>query len=280
MDRIQQLIDDEAIGRFPADAVPRLALLRYGDHPVIQPGELYLRVILGPGAVARDAWVEEHFDRLEDLRAQRLPEVKGFMVTTDVPDSAGRRPTGIMKMDGISLLDPEEDEIARGLTSMPAQLGPPDTETLDTLITAGIAASRSEATRWVLARVREQPAYAELSERTRDSGEAQARASLERAVQDRLQTELDEQVKSLFPDGEVQRVALLQHGDDPWVAPGDLLVRVIIVEAEEDPPLPAWDREHEAVCRELHRELAAKVPAARYLQFWFGGETGHQGRSL
>ena len=280
MDRIQQLIDDEAIGRFPADAVPRLALLHYGDHPVIQPGELYLRVILGPGAVARDAWVEEHFDRLEDLRAQRLPEVKGFMVTTDVPDSAGRRPTGIMKMDGISLLDPEEDEIARGLTSMPAQLGPPDTETLDTLITAGIAASRSEATRWVLARVREQPAYAELSERTRDSGEAQARASLERAVQDRLQTELDEQVKSLFPDGEVQRVALLQHGDDPWVAPGDLLVRVIIVEAEEDPPLPAWDREHEAVCRELHRELAAKVPAARYLQFWFGGETGHQGRSL
>src|ERR1039457_4958129 len=280
MDRIQQLIDDEAIGRFPADAVPRLALLRYGDHPVIQPGELYLRVILGPGAVARDAWVEEHFDRLEDLRAQRLPEVKGVMVTTDVPDSAGRRPTGIMKMDGISLLDPEEDEIARGLTSMPAQLGPPDTETLDTLITAGIAASRSEATRWGLARVRAQPAAGELRGRARDSGEAQARASLERAVQDRLQTELDEQVKSLFPDGEVQRVALLQHGDDPWVAPGDLLVRVIIVEAEEDPPLPAWDREHEAVCRELHRELAAKVPAARYLQFWFGGETGHQGRSL
>src|ERR1017187_2117358 len=114
MDRIQQLIDDEAIGRFPADAVPRLVLLRYGDHPVIQPGELYLRVILGPGAVARDAWVEEHFDRLEDLRAQRLPQGKGVLVTTDRPAHAGRRPTGIMKMDGISLLDPEEDEIARG----------------------------------------------------------------------------------------------------------------------------------------------------------------------
>jgi Arc/MetJ-type ribon-helix-helix transcriptional regulator len=278
-DRIQQLIDDEAIGRFPADAVPRLALLRYGDHPVIEPGELYLQVIVGPDAVARDAWREEHFDQLEDLRAQRLPEVKGFIVTTDVPDSEGR-PTGIMKMDGISLLDPQEDEIARGLTSMPAQLGPPDTETLDTLITAGIAASRSEAARWALARVREQPAYAELSERAQESGEAQARVSLERAVRDRLQTELDEQVKELFPAGEVRRVALLQHGDDPWVEPGDLLVRVIIEEAEEDPPLPAWGREHEAVCRELHRELAAKVPAARHLQFWFGGETGHQGRAL
>lgn len=278
MDRIQQLIDDEATERFPAGAVPRLVLFHYGDHPVIEPGELYLQVILGQDGPGR--LEGEYFDRLEDLRAQRLPEVKGFIVTTDVPDSAGRRPTGIMKMDGISLLDAQEDEIARGLTSMPAQLGPADTGTLDTLITAGIAANRSEAVRWALARVREQPAYAELSERTRDSGEVRARATLDRAVQDRLQTELDEQVKELFPDGEVQRVALLQYGDDPWVQPGDLVVRVIIEEAEEDPPLPAWARDHETVNRELHRELAEKVPGARYLQFWFGGETGHQGRSL
>jgi Arc/MetJ-type ribon-helix-helix transcriptional regulator len=278
MDRIQQLIDDEATGRFPAGAVPRLALLRYGDHPVIEPGELYLQVILGQDGPGR--LEGEYFHRLEDLRAQRLPEVKGFIVSTDVPDSEGRRPTGIMKMDGISLLDAQEDEIARGLTSMPAQLGPADTGTLDTLITAGIAANRSEAVRWALSRVREQPAYAELSERARDSGEGPAQATLDRAVQDRLQTELDEQVKELFPAGEVQRVALLQYGDDPWVQPGDLVVRVIIEEAEEDPPLPAWARDHETVNRELHRELAEKLPGARYLQFWFGGETGHQGRSL
>ena len=279
IDRIQRMIDDEATERFPADAVPRLKLLRYGDHPVIEPGELYLRVILGQDGAGRDAWMEEHFDRLEDLRAQRLPEVKGFVVTTDVPDSAGRRPTGIMKMDGISLLDPEEDEIARGLTPVIAQLGPADTETLDVLITAGIAASRSESTRWALARVREQPAYAEFSERAREHGDRNARAGMDRAVQDRLQTELDEQVKERFPAGEVQRVALLQYGDDPLVEPGDLLVRVFIEEAEEDPPLPAWERDHEAMCRELHRELAEKVPGARYLEFWFGGETGHQGRS-
>jgi hypothetical protein len=99
-------------------------------------------------------------------------------------------------------------------------------------------------------------------------------------VQDGLQTELDERVKEHFPDGEVQRVALLQYGDDPWVEPGDLLVRVFIEEAGEDPPLPAWERDHEAMSRALHRELAEKVPAARYLEFWFGGDTGHQGRTL
>jgi Arc/MetJ-type ribon-helix-helix transcriptional regulator len=279
LDRIQRMIDDEAAERFPEGAMPRLGLLRYGDYPEIEPGELYLRVILGQDGAARDAWIEEHFDRLEDFRARRLPEVKGFMVTTDVRDSTGRRPTAIMKMDGISLLDPEEDELARGLTPVVAQLGPADLATLDTLITAGIATSRSECTRWALARIRVQPAYAQLPEWAREHGDRNSRAGLDRAVRDRLQTELDEQVKERFPAGEVQRVALLRYGDDPRVEPGDLLVRVFIEEAGEDPPLRAWERDHEAICRELHRDLAEQVPGARYLEFWFGGESGHQGRS-
>ena len=47
LDRIQQVIDDETAERFPADAAPRLVLLHHGDEPVIEPGELYLRVIVG-----------------------------------------------------------------------------------------------------------------------------------------------------------------------------------------------------------------------------------------
>src|SRR5260370_14490028 len=31
------MIDDEATKRFPQGAVPRLVLLQYGDHPVIEP---------------------------------------------------------------------------------------------------------------------------------------------------------------------------------------------------------------------------------------------------
>ena len=86
-------------------------------------------------------------------------------------------------------------------------------------------------------------------------------------------------MKGYFPDGGVQRVALLQYGDDPWVEPGDQLVRVFIEEAGEDPPLQDWERDHEATCRELHRELAEKVPRARYLEFWFGGDTGRECQS-
>jgi len=278
-DRIQRMIDDEAADRFPADAVPRLVLLRYGDHPGIEPGELYLQVVLRQDDVPWEAWTQEQRDRIWDFRDQRLPEARGVMVTTATPDAAGRRPTGIMKIDSDSLLDPEKDERARGLTPVMAHLGPADLQTLDTLITAGIAASRSESARWALARVREQPVYAQLSEQAREAGPLNARTGLDRPVRDRLQTELAEQVKQRFPDEEVQRVALLQYGDDPWVEPGDLLVRVFIEEAGEEPDLLAWERDHEAISLELHRELAEKVPAARFLEFWFGGDTGHQGQT-
>jgi hypothetical protein len=275
-DRVQRMIDAEATERFPPDAVPQLMLLHYGDHPVIEPGELYLRVIPGQDGATRDAWMDEHFDRLEDFRAQRLPEVKGFIVTTEVRDSAGLPPTRIMQMDGISLLDPAEAEIARGLTQVPqALLGPVDLATLDTLITAGIAASRAEAARWALARIREQPAYAQLSERQREPGEPRARAGLDRAVLDQLQTRLGEQVKEHFPDGGVQRVALLQHGDDPSVEPGGLLARVFIEEAGEAPSHRAWHRDHETMIGELQREVAEQLPGTSHLEFWFG-ENGRQ----
>jgi Arc/MetJ-type ribon-helix-helix transcriptional regulator len=55
-----------------------------------------------------------------------------------------------------------------------ARLGQDDLETLDTLITAGIASSRAEAVRWALARIRERPAYAQLRTHTREIEELKA----------------------------------------------------------------------------------------------------------
>src|SRR2546421_374356 len=54
------------------------------------------------------------------------------------------------------------------LVPVMARLGPADLETVDVLITAGIAANRAEAVRWALARIRERPAYARLQERARE----------------------------------------------------------------------------------------------------------------
>jgi len=41
-------------------------------------------------------------------------------------------------------------------------------DTVDTLITAGIAGNRAEAVRWALARIRERPAFEQLREHTRE----------------------------------------------------------------------------------------------------------------
>jgi hypothetical protein len=274
MDRIQQQIDEETAGRFPADAAPHLILLRHGDHPVVEPGELWLRVVLDPAVY--DTWMEEHGDRLCDFRQQRLPEVKGFVLTTDVPDSAGHRPNQFLMPDDISLLDPEKDEIARGLTPVMFLLGSEDRQTLDALITAGITASRTEAIHWALTLLREQPAYQDLSQQPHEPG-----GRLDPAAQNRLQGKLNTQVKDLFPEGEVQQVTLLQYGDDPWIEPGDLVLRIAIaVEEGADPPLPAWDRDHEAVIHELHVRLADDLPAARFLEFYFGDAGRHGKRRM
>lgn len=57
---------------------------------------------------------------------------------------------------------------APGLTSVMARLGADDLQTLDTLIAAGIASSRAKAVRWVLACIRERPAYKQLRAHTRE----------------------------------------------------------------------------------------------------------------
>jgi Arc/MetJ-type ribon-helix-helix transcriptional regulator len=49
-----------------------------------------------------------------------------------------------------------------------------DLETLDTLITAGIAGNRAEAVRWALARIRERPAHEKLRARAQEIEELKA----------------------------------------------------------------------------------------------------------
>jgi hypothetical protein len=77
---------------------------------------------------------------------------------------------------GLGLGRPRSELEAAGvpLTPVMARLGPDDLETVDALITAGIAANRAEAVRWALARIRERPAYAQLRERAREIEELKA----------------------------------------------------------------------------------------------------------
>lgn len=174
MDHLEQQIDGEVKKRFPGGAVQRVAVLQYGDDPVIEPGELLVRVVL-EAAEGREgqeqalrAFEAAHGPAIKQFRrdlSAQLPEAGRleFRASGDTGEGPrmvlGGRPRGSL-----------EARAAEGgeLTPVMARLGPVDLETLDALITAGIAASRAEAVRWALARIRERPAYAQLRERARE----------------------------------------------------------------------------------------------------------------
>ena len=178
-DHIVQLIREEVTKRFPGAPIQDVALLQYGDEPVVEPGEQMVRVTLASADEEDEREKTLHkFERghrkaihqfREDL-TKRLPEARRLEFRT-----AGehRGPTIVLAGAGRHL----QGRAAAGggdLTPVMARLGPADLETLDTLITAGVAPNRAEAVRWALARIRERPAYEQIVARTREIEELKA----------------------------------------------------------------------------------------------------------
>lgn len=174
IEHLQQKIQDEVAKRFPGAPVQRTELLQYGDDPVIEPGELMVRVTIEAPAgregqeQALQNFEKAHSPAIREFRRElnaRLPEVGRLEIRVSGGDEHGPQMVLRSRPRG-SLEDPA---LAGGeLTPVMARLGPADLETLDALITAGIAGSRAEAVRWALARIRDRPAYAQLQERARE----------------------------------------------------------------------------------------------------------------
>ena len=164
---------------FPADApIERTEVLAYGDDPEIEPGQFLARVIVdAQGATDEDgkeergrkleAFHDAHRDKIRELRSHldRLPmyAILEFCVTGEDPNGGHRGPR--MRLGGgPGRIMPSGEG---PMTPVMARLGPEDLQTLDMLITVGIATSRAEAVRWALARIRERPAYEQLRAHTR-----------------------------------------------------------------------------------------------------------------
>jgi Peptidase family S41/N-terminal domain of Peptidase_S41 in eukaryotic IRBP len=97
--------------------------------------------------------------------------------------------------------------------------------------------------------------------------------AVERAEQEQVQRVIDHEIKDRFPDGAVRRAVLLQHGDDPAIEPGQLMVRVFIPPpaGPEDyaQALAAWQGTHQEEMGAIRRELSLRLPSARLLEFTF-----------
>jgi hypothetical protein len=175
-ERVQRELEDEANQRFPG-AAAQIRLLEHGDDPVVEPGEVLIRITLAPQdgpdepAQAAHAFEQAQRPELSQFRRElleRVPEARRILVIREDPGGPDHR-RFIMRLNPDDSGTADERRGGRDeLTPVMARLGPTDLETVDTLITAGIAANRADAVRWTLARIRERPAYAQLRERTRE----------------------------------------------------------------------------------------------------------------
>jgi hypothetical protein len=291
LDVIEREIDDEVRTRFPGGAVSQVVLLQYGDDPQIEPGDLWVRVLLeadGPADYERSqkAFLDTHKAAIEQFPrylAEKVREIINVEFTfSDNPVTRGGHngPRWGLHL-GERLSDYQEWERGEA-TFVQAPLGPAGLETLDTLILAGIAATRSVAIRWAVDRFRELPVYERLRERVREAGrltgEFSARdgspreAGTGRDVLDAIAREIDDEVRTRIASGAVSRVMLLQYGDDPEIEPGDLWVRVI---PEADGPedyersLKAFWKTHQAAIEQLPSYLAEKLREIRLVEVTF-----------
>jgi hypothetical protein len=158
-ERAARELKEEADKVLPGE-VREVAVLEYGDDPMVEPGEVMVRVLTAEQPGDRDEPPgHEAMKQFRHEVARRLPEVRRFELRSDVSDGKQRR--FLSRMDG------EKDRPADGeFTPVMARLRAPELEIVDTLISAGIAPNRAEAVRWALARIGERPAYAQLRERT------------------------------------------------------------------------------------------------------------------
>jgi hypothetical protein len=178
LDVIEREFDQEARARFPGTAVRRAVLLQYGDDPQIEPGDLWVRVLLGADGPEDD--LEPVLTAFEHANETAIEQFRGYLTAklreigvveytfSNSPATCdGKGPRAIMPV-AQCLSDIQEWQHGEA-TFVLAALGPAGLETVDTLIMAGIAATRAEAIRWALDRIRERPAYQRLRELRSDA---------------------------------------------------------------------------------------------------------------
>ena len=276
LDVIEREIDAEVRARFPGTAVRQAVLLQYGDDPEIEPGDLWVRVLLDEPDAPDDDWgppmtafQQANETAIEQLRGYLATKLREIMAVEYVfgnnPvtfDGDGPR-CGMPVAQRLSDISEWEHGEA---TFVLVALGPAGLETLDTLIMAGIAATRAEAIRWALDRVREQSEYRRLRELRSDA------EVMDHDVLDVIEREIDAEARARFPGTAVRQAVLLQYGDDPEIGPGDLWVRVLFdADGPEDyePTLAAFLLAGETARDQFASYLAAKLPAIRLVEYTF-----------
>jgi hypothetical protein len=167
-----KLLDETTTGRikqevgahFPEGAVRDVAVVQHGDDPAVEPGQVGVQLTIeSPAGMEADGQFLDFFKSTHREAFARLRHdlARDFPQATRIEIISGTDPRNRF----VSQLQAAECPPAGEFTPVTARLAATDLETLDTLITVGVANNRSQAIRWLIGRVRERPAYASLRER-------------------------------------------------------------------------------------------------------------------
>ncbi len=101
---------------------------------------------------------------------------------------------------------------------------------------------------------------------------------MEQDEKERLERGAEAELNRRCGDGTVQKVEILQHGDDTVVEPGQAMVRVIITPTGEDPDetLHAFEKAHSGVIEELRATIARTMPFTGRVQLTLPAQPGER----
>ena len=104
---------------------------------------------------------------------------------------------------------------------------------------------------------------------------------MERADLERAREKFEGEVRSRFVGAAIDKVELLQYGDNPEIEPGELFARVIVAvpdgvdETDQEArgqALEGFHETHRAAIRELQRELKTRSGGGLMLEFTLAGQ--------
>ena len=93
--------------------------------------------------------------------------------------------------------------------------------------------------------------------------------TVDQEEKERLERGAEEELNRQFGDGTVQKVEVLQYGDEQVIEPGQVMVRVILTPTHKDPDetLHAFEKAHRAAIEDLRKKVARKMPFIGRVEF-------------
>ena len=102
--------------------------------------------------------------------------------------------------------------------------------------------------------------------------------TVEQEEKERLERGAEEELNRRCGAGTVQKVEVLQYGDEPVIEPGQAMVRVTLTPVGEDPDeaLHAFEKAHSGAIEELRKTIARTMPTVKRVQFTLPDQPGER----